>query len=744
MQNINQKLDEIIFRYDIDCFYPKYRMMRQAEQYLASWGRRCMEAMSEGEKILCIALNNNDMTRFRFYTSKVTCFDFCVYEEKNWQELIEKAKDYADIYVVSFDREKRIDNFFTQNKIVFQNIYDVFSQNGMIFDNTFYHFLERPQEVVEELGSGAEWDYADNNFFLENYYLKKYDWEKNRSGTNYIVFLQKMIFLSLAFKDFILWERYQTKLVEELTGERKKDYLQAEAEIKSLLEEIRTVLQTRDQKDIVMIWLDAMKYRSEKTMPFLEKEMHSGMFFENAYTVLPNTSPTFRTCFTDEKDFSIRLQSNDHITKENSSLYEAMKKRKYDFCVISGYLRGSIDGEWLYGECLDLWAPASVIFWNLLCCLAESQKPVFLVAHEVGQTHAPFWTNNIGNSLELWSNEQIKTRRRNACEEVNEQLSFYMSFLGEKIIKIYMSDHGVDEPWEQIHTLFAVKAKTLGSGVVSGMFSYRDFDKLAIQLMDDRWEPTEFVSPYVQVGTLPLYNSSLIKERIGDKSIRMADLGYVGIVDKHFFYLRYHNGRELLLDRNRMPFGVYVLPCANEICDNRLLEKYRELSQGMKIDLQDKKFRYSRCLFEIAERMMRFSPKKVDSVNRWIEGSGKQRIAVRMGGNHSKVLYDWLSADNQKKIVCFIDADKNCLCSGLGKKIISLDEMEDEGIDGVILSSYAYLDELRCEAQKYSKDIFVLDLYEYLTKAGYPHREYIYDPVGMPYEEYEVEFPGDD
>ena len=34
MQGFDQRLDDIIFRYHLDVFYPGYRKMRQAEKYL--------------------------------------------------------------------------------------------------------------------------------------------------------------------------------------------------------------------------------------------------------------------------------------------------------------------------------------------------------------------------------------------------------------------------------------------------------------------------------------------------------------------------------------------------------------------------------------------------------------------------------------------------------------------------------------------------------------------------------------
>ncbi len=74
----------------------------------------------------------------------------------------------------------------------------------------------------------------------------------------------------------------------------------------------------------------------------------------------------------------------------------------------------------------------------------------------------------------------------------------------------------------------------------------------------------------------------------------------------------------------------------------------------------------------------------------------------------------------------------------LWEKIISMDEIGQECLDGIILSSYARCEELRREAQEYPKDIYVFDLYDYLEREGFPLRDIQVDLVGMPDSAYEV------
>lgn len=737
-KDFNRELDRIIFDYNLDAFYPRYRKMRWAENYLKVWKKKSLESVGVNGRILCIALTKDDVERFRFYTSQTKNFEYYVYTAKDDQSLLKSIEDYEIIYIISYDEERVIAEWLTINGVSYKNIYDDFAIDGMKFDGTFYVFLEPRKEINNELGEGGwwgKWLYSDNNFFFEKYFL-----EQVQKYMEYTEFLKRMIFLALVFKDFILWEKYQTEILDCLGKEEVERYKLAGREIKNLLEEMKNVLEQRDKRDIMMIWLDALRYGMEKDMPFLSEEMQEGVFFKNAFTVDPWTIPVFRVCFTDQKDIGVGLHSHTYIRKEESSLCRIMEMKGYSFKVITGYFKGEIDGEWHYGECLDRWTPVSKILWNALCCLSESDSPVFMVIHEIAHTHDPFFASemNLGDKLSGLSKKLTKNREHCAHRDVDMQLKFYMSFMREDISKIYMSDHGVGEPWECMHTLFSIKSPLVKKGTVKEMFSYSNFDKAAVQLMEGRWDPAEFTTDYVCVGTLPLYNAGFVKGKIEDKVIELTDLGYVGVVNEHYFYLKYTNGRELLLDRGRLPYRTYIIPHRDDICEGVDLRYFRNLLRGIEIDVNDNKFQYSQYLFKVANRLVQYPERQIDYINRWIADSGKKRIAIRMGGDHSRVLYEWLTVDNQEKIVCFIDRDKDCLCGNLGKRIISESEIEETDIDGIILSSFHYLKELRQEAKKYPSKIYIFDIYDYLAKQGFPARELLFDLVGMPDSEYEV------
>ena len=137
MQGFNQSLDNIIFRYHLDAFYPEYRKMRRAEDYLKIWLEKCMKDMTSDGKILCIALSDNDIDRFKFYTSHAEVFQYYLYQGMKDIELKKRAGDYKDVYIISYDEQELIVKYLTANGLPFKNFFVDFSAHGLDFLSSF-------------------------------------------------------------------------------------------------------------------------------------------------------------------------------------------------------------------------------------------------------------------------------------------------------------------------------------------------------------------------------------------------------------------------------------------------------------------------------------------------------------------------------------------------------------------------------------------------------------------------------
>ena len=85
-------------------------------------------------------------------------------------------------------------------------------------------------------------------------------------------------------------------------------------------------------------------------------------------------------------------------------------------------------------------------------------------------------------------------------------------------------------------------------------------------------------------------------------------------------------------------------------------------------------------------------------------------------GKHTRMLMaDFMNEMKNVKII--IDSSKNNL-ENTGFQIITPGQIETYDIDGIIISSYVYKDEIKEELQKKHKAVEYLDLYEQLASQG--------------------------
>lgn len=71
--------------------------------------------------------------------------------------------------------------------------------------------------------------------------------------------------------------------------------------------------------------------------------------------------------------------------------------------------------------------------------------------------------------------------------------------------------------------------------------------------------------------------------------------------------------------------------------------------------------------------------------------------AVRGGGIHTERLQMFLDGDVREQINYVIDGNRECEASYLGVKVISLDELEEYGVEVVVVSSFKYREDWKKE-----------------------------------------------
>lgn len=252
----------------------------------------------------------------------------------------------------------------------------------------------------------------------------------------------------------------------------------------------------------------------------------------------------------------------------------------------------------------------------------------------------------------------------------------------------------------------------------------------------------ELTHEYVKLQVLDHYNPIWVKDIIsGRKNLELGLFGYRGIVDQKYIYQHFNNGKEVLLEREKLIYEPHIQPEADEISDKSLLPYYRELAgKNPEGFYEDEKFKYVKYQYRLYDNFIKHKNRAFELLNQLIEKYPDNSVAVRLGGEHSMEVFFWLSKENKKKIYCFIDNNPKCICSKLGD-IISLNEaFTHKEIKAVILSSYVNLSMLKKEAESYPQNIQRLDIYDYFAKNNYKLEHDFFDAC-MEAEGYEVGFP---
>lgn len=749
--NIDEELNKIIFKYNLDRYYPHYRNKYESEKILRNIVN---EIIQYSRKVLFVG---NDCTGIDFIKTIARDYEdihFCFYNrsDKKFQQLAETNwEEYNKVYLISFYGSEHIERWFRQHNIRYEWIYDIFESRGVILQREFYAF---GKEDIYNLIAGNGIHNSRKGLaesILCELYCQQSKYDNSDDNTTKRIALEKCLFLALYMRNFVAAQRYIS-----LLSKYDECFASLWEEIQALLNDIKNILSDRKQKDIILYWIDAIPYGDEKDMTYLQSIMHKSVAFDNAFTYIPNTHPTLRAMFLGKRDIDDRNYNISKITGENSPLIQFLEAHGYGVKIFTGYFTRSFPTQyWSERLYMDWFDTASMKLWDVLSGMVSGEQKKLWVVHMM-EAHHPCINSRLNDNNYRNANELYKLARL----EIDEQLAFYDSFMNDDSFRIFMSDHGRGE--DAIHTdkrlrfhiLFNIYNKKLTPRRIKGLFSLLDFGTVLKQIIEDSGINEEsFLREYVEVCCLDRYSGNSIAELLNYKSeLTLNCFGLKGIVDKEYIYVRYKTGREWLQKRSNIPlinpWLFYDHP--DDICETGgALTKYRELAGEFPEYMDsDDKFKYSKYLYKLYNNILSHNdlPRRIGIINSILSGYPDDSVGIRMGGKHSLVLYSILSKENRKKIWGFIDNNKECLCSNLNLPIISSDQIQNFGQGGkkaVLLSSYDYRDVLKAESENYSNEIDVLDIYDFLEKEGI-HCEYNFWVVKGADEDYDVGYPFDE
>lgn len=726
--DINELLNQIIFKYHLDRYYPHYRNMYEADRVLRKIIREVAENKS---KVIMVGDDQTGISVIRNMSRDYQDIHFVHYrDEDSLEHLAVCWEDYERVFLISYHEAAYAERWFRTHHIKYEWIYDLFEQEGIYLQRVFYflgnedlhgliipnykHVLHMRNGLTESIQCELYCQYS------------KYEYADNINTKR--IALEKCLFLSIYMRNFKKAEEYVSLIRHNFQGCQYIDELWKE--IVDLLNHIKERINERKEKDIILYWMDGIPYGDENQMPYLRDVMQNSVVFENAFTYIANTHPTMRAMMLGKKDIDDGCYCISKITRDNSPVIRYLEQLGYGIKIFSSYFDDE-NFPWEYLSEYKYISPYETIsekIWGMVSyILSSGAGKTFCIVHAM-DAHEPCVHSMMNDdNWKIWSE-----RYRMSRLEIDGQLAFYDAFMGKNAFRIYMSDHGrkqdtiYTEGKLRFHILFNIYHQSLQPRRINSLFSLLDFGIIIRQIIVERGiDEKEFEREYIEIGQLDWYSPLLIERICRDKTgLSIRCFGYKGIVDKEYIYVRYKFGKEWLHRRDALPkYNPQLFyDCEAEICDVSRLPQYRQLVSEYPSNIEeDEQFRYSKYLYKIYDNALKHNEmgKCIRLLNQILSKYACGSVGIRMGGIHSDVLWLCLTEENRKRIGVFIDINRECRCAKFHVPVVGKEYLNREfGIKAVLLSSFDHLDLLREEAKTYRSDIDILDVYKCFEENG--------------------------
>ena len=740
--NITDNLNQIIIKYHIDRYYPGFQMKLQADKLLK---KTITEKSAKDKKIVFVSTNNDAIDYIKALIGEGECEEIegYVISEKTPDKFVwDHITDSHIVYLVSYHHMEMASKILEEHGIIYDTIYDILARHGLMFEDEYYYVIPNKYDDIKIPGRYSLSLKRMGNCQIEYFFLKS-SYKQSREVVLRSTHLEKMLFLSLYMKNFV----EATQCIKEMRDNNSiSDNIEnAWAEITSMLDKIREVIQKRTCKDVIWFWMDAVSYEAYKEMTYLKCIKTQSISFSNAFTNMPYTNATLRAAFcqktcVEDRSYIIRTIDNDSSEMLNWLTAEGYLVRTFSKVFVKSIKVDNIRGGEEKGE-ENFYEAASLNFWNMLQSLMDRENKYFILAHAIMETHAPclsFKMEGLGRCSE-------KELAYYGKKELDEQLQFYNSFLGKDSIRIFMSDHGRNAAdfLERHHIHLDIYHTGYTPQKIDGMFSILDFYPLVRDVIWDRkfnWEA--LLRNYVPIENLDRYNREDIQDLFVNKKIcPIWYFGYKGVITNSNIYVRFNIGNEYLFDRNHRLIPLLCIKNIIETGENICSFRQRAGSYPLEI-LGEDKFKYSRYMHKLYEIYQVRSHTLIQYLNEKMKGllfeEKENSVAIRTGGVHSYYVYAILSKELKQKVGSFIDFHRDCMCSLYGKEIVENMERCNEKIQTVILSSYRYREQLREEAKNYPSHIHVIDIYDVFDQMGYCFKQDFYLTMGLQEEDYDT------
>lgn len=141
--DINAAINEIIFKYHIDQYYPHYRnmcearrMLRNVVQNIVDGGRRAVFVANDATEIELVKSMAKDYPGIFFLAYDRSDTKLQKLENIQWQ-------DYGSIYLLSYYGAEHAERWFRTHRMKYEWVYDLFERGGYFCKDPFMLWARR-------------------------------------------------------------------------------------------------------------------------------------------------------------------------------------------------------------------------------------------------------------------------------------------------------------------------------------------------------------------------------------------------------------------------------------------------------------------------------------------------------------------------------------------------------------------------------------------------------------------------
>ena len=472
------------------------------------------------------------------------------------------------------------------------------------------------QDLLDDFGVHLEYSYYHAPPYVASILLRNL-YKNAVHKTEKEKYIKRLIGWNLSSRDMVSVQMWLTEYVEQ-KFENWKNMELLKNEINELLQNIQLEIKKKNTKDIIWFWEDALTYDLVEYMPFTKQCREMGICFDNAYSPSTWTRSIYSVTF--DKEYEIDDCSYKNKNRTQHILTDYLEEKGYECIRIGDHksteTKSLNDFNFKTEPLITLESSTSLLFWYAIRKLLQSEKPLFLLVHTFWEAHIPVCSPDLPEFDSRYGEfkarfipenaQKILEISKTACQYLDRQNQFISEILGERTVKIFMSDHGSmlhrqSTRWtrDANHFNFIVFGNNVPKIREKRPFStYKFLEVMKYVIEEEEKLYDDIVDEYIKIQAVDIYNRTTINA-LCNLGVPELLYSYRGIITERDRYVLLKNGKEI--------YNIFPDEYTNYIRE----EKYRERIDNLRhkaghkfiVDYGDEKYDAVKLIYEYKSEM---------------------------------------------------------------------------------------------------------------------------------------------